>query len=197
MRKRSAMEKKLETILVSACLAGESVRYNGSALQTDSQWLGVLAGEHKFLSFCPEVAAGLPVPRACAEIVGGNGCDVLRERAEVRDAQGMDLSCIFRIAAAKTLEICRKNGISVAIMAENSPSCGSNTIYDGSFSGRRKAGMGVTAALLVEHGIKVFSQDQIEALTARGDAGSVCSCGDRCENPLSWHSAVMPPSSDR
>lgn len=162
----------MESILVSACLIGESVRYNASALRPDSRWLDVLAGSHKFLAFCPEVVAGLPVPRACAEIVGGNGCDVLRERAEVRDSQGKDLSAIFRVAAAKTLETCRENGIRVAIMADNSPSCGRNRIYDGSFTGKRRAGMGVTAALLVEHGIKVFSQDQIDALSTLDDGGS-------------------------
>ncbi|KAB2890549.1 MAG: DUF523 domain-containing protein [Desulfobulbaceae bacterium] len=163
----------METILVSACLVGESVRYNATALRPDRQWLGLLAVRCRLLPFCPEVAAGLPVPRACAEIVGGNGCDVLRERAVVRDNRGMDLSSVFRKAAAKALEVCGENGIRMAIMAENSPSCGRNRIYDGSFTGRRRAGMGVTAALLVAHGVKVFSQDQIEGLAARGDAGSI------------------------
>ena len=185
----------METILVSACLVGESVRYNASALRPDRQWLGLLTARYRLLAFCPEVAAGLPVPRACAEIVGGNGCDVLREHAEVRDARGMDLSSIFRIAAAKTLEVCRDNGIRMAIMADNSPSCGRNRIYDGSFTGRRKAGIGVAAALLVEHGVKVFSQDQIDALTAYGDGNSIHVDKHRCENVMSGHPAVMPTSS--
>ena len=188
----------METILVSACLVGESVRYNALALRPDCQWLGILAAHHHILAFCPEVAAGLPVPRACAEIVGGNGCDVLRKRAEVRDTRGIDLSPIFRIAAVKTLEMCRDNGIRVAIMAENSPSCGRNRIYDGSFTGRRKAGIGVTAALLVEHGIKVFSQVQIDVLAAGGDSSSINVCKLRCENGVSGHSVLIPsPSGDR
>lgn len=161
-----------EAILVSACLVGESVRYNGSALRPDRQWLGSLAAHYRLLSFCPEVAAGLPVPRECAEIVGGNGCDVLQRRAAVRDSRGLDLTSIFITAAAKALDVCRENGVRLAIMAENSPSCGRNRIYDGSFTGRRREGMGVTAALLAEHGIQVFSQEQIGALVARDDDGS-------------------------
>ena len=161
-----------ETILVSACLVGESVRYNGSALRPDGQWLGYLAAHYHLLPFCPEVAAGLPVPRECAEIAGGTGCDVLRGRATVRDSRGLDLTSMFIAAAAKTLDVCRENGIRMAIMAENSPSCGRNRIYDGSFTGRRRAGMGVTAALLARHGIKVLSQQQVGALAARDDDGS-------------------------
>ena len=83
-------------------------------------------------------------------------------------------------------------------MADNSPSCGRNRIYDGSFTGRRKAGIGVAAALLVEHGVKVFSQDQIDALTAYGDGNSIHVDKHRCENVVSGHPAVMPtPSGDR
>ena len=68
----------------------------------------------------------------------------------------------------------------VAVLTERSPSCGSTFLYDGSFSSQLQPGEGVTAALLREHGIRVFSQHQLEdaarlldALDARDRAASV------------------------
>ncbi len=161
----------METVLVSACLAGAAVRYNAAAVRPDELWLGRIAGECRLLPFCPEVAAGLPVPRQPAEIVGGDGRDVLLGRASVRDARGLDLSAVFREGAELALEICRENCITVAILAENSPSCGSSSIYDGSFTGRRVAGNGVTSARLIDSGIVVYSQQQVDELLAHADRG--------------------------
>ncbi|WP_425248209.1 DUF523 domain-containing protein [Desulfonatronum thiosulfatophilum] len=57
--------------------------------------------------------------------------------------------------------LCKKFGIEIAMLAEFSPSCGSSAIYDGSFSGKKTTGMGVTTALLRRHGVHVFSQYEI------------------------------------
>ncbi len=148
-------------ILVSACLMGVKVRYNGSALELESVWLQRLWQENRVHTFCPEMAAGLPVPRPCAEIIGGNGHDVLAGRAEVRDSEGRSISGEFLLAAGKTLDFCRKNAIVLAVLTENSPSCGSNSIYNGTFKGQKIRGCGVTTALLVQNGIRVFSQNEL------------------------------------
>ena len=165
----------MAVIVVSACLLGYPVRYDGSALRPDGSWLGGVAGKHTLCPFCPEAAAGLPTPRPCAEITGGDGRDVLHGQAEVVDAEGRSLTAVFLAAAGKTLELCRNQGADMAILAEKSPSCGSSSIYDGTFSGRRQAGVGVTAALLIESGIAVFSQHQltgIASFAARDPDGS-------------------------
>lgn len=152
-------------ILVSACLLGAEVRYDGTALKPDGDWLKILGQENELLAYCPEVAAGLASPRACAEICGGDGHDVLRGTAEVLDRSGNSLTKSFIEGARKTLDFCVKNGVQLAFLAERSPSCGSSRIYDGTFSGKLVAGRGVSAALLVENEIAVFNQDQVsEAL---------------------------------
>ena len=148
-------------ILVSACLLGERVRYNGLAIELENLWLQGLLKDGKICAFCPETAAGLPVPRPCAEITGGSGYEVLRGRAEVIDAMGGRLTDAFLIGAGKTLDICREKSIFLAILTESSPSCGSRNQYDGTFTGRKIPGCGVTAALLMENGIRVFSQFQL------------------------------------
>lgn len=163
----------METVLVSACLVGEAVRYNAAAVRPDGLWLGRIARGCRLLPFCPEVAAGLPVPRQPVEIVGGDGRAVLQGRAFVRDARGQDLSAVFREGAELALEICREHGIQVAILAENSPSCGSGSIYDGSFTGMRVPGSGVTAARLADAGLFVCSQQQVDELLARAEGGSL------------------------
>ena len=149
-------------ILMSACLMGERVRYNGSALEWESPWLQRLLQEVRVHTFCPELAAGMPIPRPCAEICGGTGHDVLAGKAEVRDAQGRVVSGEFLQGALKALDFCRENTIVLAVLTENSPSCGSEYIYDGTFTGKQIKGCGITTALLVQNGIRVFSQNEIE-----------------------------------
>lgn len=152
-------------ILVSACLLGGKVRYDGTALRPDGDWLDILGEEIKLLAYCPEVAAGLASPRACAEIFGGDGHAVLLGAAEVFDRTGNNLTGSFLQGARSALDLCMKNGVKLAFLAEKSPSCGSSCIYDGTFSGKLVAGRGVSAALLAENGIAVFNQDQVpEAL---------------------------------
>ena len=112
--------------------------------------------------FCPELAAGFNVPRPAAEIVGGNGLQVLSGQASVLEISGRDVSARFVQAARKTLDYAREHQVRLAVLTDGSPSCGSTFIYDGGFNGRKLAGSGVTAAWLEQHGIRVFSQEQIE-----------------------------------
>jgi uncharacterized protein YbbK (DUF523 family) len=53
-----------------------------------------------------------------------------------------------------------KNNVKEAILKAKSPSCGSGTVYDGTFSGTEIVGYGETAKLLKENGIKVISSDE-------------------------------------
>jgi uncharacterized protein YbbK (DUF523 family) len=153
-------------VLVSSCLLGEPVRYHGGdALCAD----GVLErwkAEGRLVPLCPETAAGLPVPRPPAEIVGGDGAEVLRNRAYVGDSTGADVTQAFLRGARAVLAAALGNGVRVAVLKDGSPSCGSTYIFDGSFRGQRDAGQGVTTALLSEAGIRVFSDRQFEEAAA-------------------------------
>ncbi len=159
------MFNKKDKILVSACLLGRKVRYNGNALYVSSdsadifnQWVA----QDKVISVCPEVDAGMDTPRIPAEISGGDGYDVWEETALVIGKDGRDLTPFFKKGAKIAMDLCRRYNIRVAVLAENSPSCGSSAVYDGSFANKKIAGAGVTTALLRNNGIEVFSQNDIQ-----------------------------------
>ena len=149
-------------ILISACLLGDRVRYDGHSKLLSDETLETLITQQRVIKFCPEVGGGLPVPRPAAEIVGGDGSDVLTNRAKVLTGNGLNVSSHFIEGAQQALALCQEHDISVAILTETSPSCGSQQIYDGSFSRKVRGGDGVTSALLKQHGIHVFDQHQLE-----------------------------------
>ena len=153
-------------VLVSACLLGEKVRYNGADAASSSRVLTDWLAEDRVVPFCPEVAGGLGVPRPPAEIRGEGGRAVLDGAARVVTQNGHDVTAAFLRGAEEALQAAVASGARVAILKEGSPSCGSGYVYDGSFSGRRKAGLGVTAALLERHGIRVFSEGGLEDAAA-------------------------------
>ncbi len=149
-------------ILVSACLLGNKVRYDANDVPTESSLLDDWKNEGRLISFCPEVAGGLSVPRLPAEIIGTDGNAVLDGTAKVVDNQGNDVSRFFINGATKALEAAQSNNVKVAILKSKSPSCGSSFIYDGTSSSVQKVGQGVTTALFERNGIKVFSDLEIE-----------------------------------
>lgn len=153
----------MKKVLVSACLLGNPVRYDGQSKALENSALDRLQAQQRVVGFCPEVGGGLPVPRAAAEIQGGDGLAVIAERARVRTREGEDVTNFFLAGARQALALCREHDIDVAILTESSPSCGSGQIYDGSFKRNAVSGSGVTAALLRQHGIRVFNQFQLEA----------------------------------
>jgi len=153
-------------ILVSACLMGFKVRYNGSEKQAIEETLARWQQEGRLVIHCPELAAGLPVPRLPAEINGGNGMDVMQGAARIQESDGTDVTEHYQLAAWLALRAAQEAGCGAALLTDGSPTCGSSTIYDGSFRGQRQRGMGVAAALLAEHGVKVFSEQELPALVA-------------------------------
>jgi len=154
----------MEKILVSRCLLGHRVRYDGGAsgpFDLLEQWIE----EGRVVPLCPEVAGGLPTPRAAAEIPGGQGGEVLDGTAAVITTDGEDVSAQFLEGARQALELVQKHGIRVAVLKANSPSCGNLLTYDGTFSGTKVNGEGVTAALLKRHGVQVFSELELRQAT--------------------------------
>ncbi len=147
--------------MISACLAGDVVRYDGKCIPMQNRVLESLNNKGVFAKCCPEVAGGLSIPRAPAQIVGGNGSDVLAGRARVVDIDGKDVTLPFIKGAEYALSLVRTYHVQVALLKEKSPSCGSRYIYDGTFGGRVICGHGVTSAILKPGGIRIFSESEI------------------------------------
>jgi len=157
----------MNKILISACLLGQPVRYDGNAKLQRHPGLEALLAQDRVVGFCPEVAGGLPVPRAAAEIQSGDGAAVIAGSVRVTTRDGSDVTRFFLAGAEQALALCREHRIAVAVLTESSPSCGSGQIYDGSFSRNAVAGSGVTTALLRANGIEVFSHKQLDAALER------------------------------
>ncbi|WP_393948741.1 DUF523 domain-containing protein [Kluyvera intermedia] len=158
-----------EKILLSACLSGHLVRYNGTDKSCSSDLLQRWREEGRLVTHCPELAAGLPTPRLSAEMVSGQGIDVLNGHAQVVESDGRDVTQPYVLAAWLALKTAQSQGCRFAIMTDGSPTCGSQNVYDGAFIGVRVPGEGVAAALLRQHGIEVFSEFQLDALKRRLD----------------------------
>ncbi|MBM4079363.1 MAG: DUF523 domain-containing protein [Planctomycetes bacterium] len=141
-------------ILVSACLVGVRSRYDGRAA-TDRKLLARLKGA-AVVPVCPEQLGGLPTPRLPAEIVGGDGRDVLAGRARVVRCDGTDVTRQFIRGARETARLAKRLGVNTAYLKAGSPSCGVGCIKAGK---RRVKGDGVCAALLRREGVRVVTGD--------------------------------------
>ena len=135
-------------ILISACLAGRNVKYNGSnnAVPWLCEWIE--QHEDQVLLVCPEVMGGLPTPRLPAEI-------------QFSEANSGAVPEKRRVVNKAVLELVKQHHITSAILKANSPSCSGFYIYDGTFSGTKIVGQGITAALLMEHGVRVYSEEML------------------------------------
>jgi uncharacterized protein YbbK (DUF523 family) len=142
----------MQKILISACLVGDKVNYKGQGNYHPD--VEKLKEKYELVLFCPECEGGLPIPRLPNEI---RGSQVIR-------SDGKNVTRAFEVGAKKALAICKYLGISKAVLKENSPSCGTHMVHDGYFQGRKIPGMGVTARLLKDNGIEVFSEEEIEKL---------------------------------
>ena len=157
----------LPKILVSACLLGRPVRYNGSAKTLADALLDRWIAQGRVVSVCPEVMAGLPTPRPPAEIADGrDGMAVLQGMGRIVEADRADVTAAYLAGARLALDQAIRHDCRYALLTDGSPSCGSGFLYDGSFAGRRIDGAGVTTALLRQHGVTVFSHRDVGALAA-------------------------------
>ncbi|MDF8361658.1 DUF523 domain-containing protein [Achromobacter anxifer] len=151
----------MQYVLISSCLLGNPVRYDGRGAAHDHAVLARWRGEGRVVAVCPEMAGGMPVPRPPAEIEPGSDAGaVLAGRARVVAVSGEDVTQPFVHGAQAALDAARMRGIGIAVLKEGSPSCGSGYVYDGHFAGRRQPGVGVTAELLARAGLRVFSEHQ-------------------------------------
>lgn len=136
--------------LVSACLAGYNCRYNGRS-SLDNRIIDMVQNGIA-IPVCPEQLGGLPTPRPRCEIV------IQNNKLNIISSDGNDFTREFAAGAEKSLQLAQANNITKAILKSASPSCGYGEIYDGTFSGRKISGNGITAELLHKNGIKIFNE---------------------------------------
>ena len=149
-------------ILVSACINGSPIRFNRTNVEVTSPIWDLWVDEGRLVPFCAELASGFPVPRAPAEIIGGEGSDVICGVGSVLEDNGTDVTDQFMEGARLAVAHALRNRCVAAVLTDGSPSCGSTYIYDGGFAGGTKSGRGVVAQMLSDAGIEVFSEDQLE-----------------------------------
>jgi uncharacterized protein YbbK (DUF523 family) len=153
----AAQGVKIMKILISPCLIGIRTRWDESCEEIEELINLVKSGQAVFL--CPEQLGGLTTPREPAETeIGKTAKDVLKGEAKVLTRTEKDVTEHFVIGAHRILRFCQEMGVEVAILKSDSPACGSKRTYDGSFTGTRIAGKGITAELLEQNGIKVCNQ---------------------------------------
>ena len=144
------MEK--EKLLVSACFVSKGYKYDGDA-NTNIKIIA-LEQKYEFVFICPEVFGGLPVPRYPSEILGDKVVNII----------GEDVTQNFNLGAIKALELAKKHNCKKALLKAKSPSCGKGMVYDGTFSHTLKEGHGITVRLLMENGIEVYTENELENL---------------------------------
>jgi uncharacterized protein YbbK (DUF523 family) len=149
-------------IIVSSCILGKKVRYNGAHAKYKHDFLDDLKKSNLLISCCPEILAGCKVPRLAAEISGGNGYDVIDGKAKILMSDGVDVTDVFMRGAKYVLDIAIYHNVKMAILKDKSPSCGSSLQYNGEFNGNIISGIGVLSALLIRNNIKVFNAENIE-----------------------------------
>ena len=136
-------------VLVSACLLGRNCKYNGKNNYNPA--VAAFVADKEVVEYCPEVMAGLGVPRTPIEIVDG----VLMDR------DGNNVDALLREAVAKAMAEIRELDIDCAILQSRSPTCGVNQVYDGTFSGKLVPGSGVFAQALKDAGYRVIDAEDI------------------------------------
>ena len=143
-----------ENLLISACLLGVTCRYDGRSKPLDRAQIAALMEKYNVVPVCPECLGGLPIPREPSERRG--------ERIVMRS--GRDVTENYLRGAEETLRLARLYGCTKALLKERSPSCGSDSIYDGSFSGTLVSGDGAASTLLKENAVSVFGESRISEL---------------------------------
>lgn len=152
----------MQKILVSTCLLGQPARYDGEVFDTIPAIIKQWVADGRVIAICPEVAGGLPIPRPPAEIIASDGPEVLAGRGKIRTFQGQDVTEAFCRGAFDALALVKAHDISIAVLKGGSPSCGNEQIHNGLFNGEKKPGQGVTAALLMAHGVAVYNEKQLD-----------------------------------
>ncbi|MBQ7241100.1 MAG: DUF523 domain-containing protein [Bacilli bacterium] len=138
----------MKRVLVSACLLGLKVRFDG--LSKENKEILDLINNFEFIPVCPEIMGGLSTPRVPSETRDG----------KVFNKDGVDVTENYLRGAKETLRLCKIYNCDTVVLKSKSPSCGKGLVYDGTFSGNLVSGNGITTDYLLKNGIKVYSEDE-------------------------------------
>jgi uncharacterized protein YbbK (DUF523 family) len=147
-------KRKQKNALISMCLVGVSCRYNATSSPVPIP--AEIFNKYNLIPVCPEQLGGLATPRLPSEIQSGDGSNVLHGTADVINVNNDDVTNNFILGAEQTLKLAKKFEADCFIGQSGSPSCSCSKIYNGTFTGTLKLGLGVTAALLKQNGIKII-----------------------------------------
>lgn len=147
----------MQKILISACLLGQQVRYDGHHCLLSHPTITRWQTEGRLLPVCPEVLGGLPTPRPPAEIIS-------RTPLKIATATSLNVTAAFVNGAHQAQEIARQHNVLCALLKSRSPSCGRDQIYSGQFDGTLIQGNGVSAEILARAQIPVFSELELDLL---------------------------------
>ncbi len=150
-----------EKLLISACLAGLSCRYDGGSKPHPR--LEDLKRRYDLIPVCPEQVGGLSTPRIPNELQA-SAADILSGQGKIKNQAGEDCTEAFIRGASETLKVVLLLKIKRGLLKDGSPSCGKNRVYDGTFCGKSIPGMGITAKVLQEEGIGIYSEDETDQL---------------------------------
>lgn len=139
----------MKKILVSACLFGNNCRYKGDNCFNEK--LAKLGEDAVLIPVCPEQLGGLSTPRNPAERVGD----------KIISSVGKDVTEEYARGANLAVQIAKANSVDYCVLKANSPSCGKGIIYDGTFSGGKTQGNGLTTEMLLKEGFTVLTEDEI------------------------------------
>ena len=144
----------MKKILVSKCLyGGEIVRYDaGDVSEKDPRFIK-WKEEGRLIPVCPEVFGGLPTPRPDSQRIG---------ETKVMAQTGQDVTEEYTKGAEEALRRAKENDVAFCIMKQDSPSCGSKFIYDGTFTDTKVPGQGLAVEYLRNAGFKVFSEEDLD-----------------------------------
>ncbi|MHB1147713.1 MAG: 2-thiouracil desulfurase family protein [Lutibacter sp.] len=184
-------------ILMSACLAGLTCGYDGTANGEYPSALKLLKYDTvKIIKFCPEEFS-FGTPREMCDIHGGTGYDVLNGKAKVLTETGKDWTEGMIKASEKMLEITKNEGVELAIMMDISAACGSQVIYSGNRFAENKVyqiGTGVSAAQLLKNGFKVISQRDfasLELLYSKIDSNHIMTENLKDHHETEWYKSYF------
>lgn len=144
----------MENVLISACLLGLGCRYDGEWREYD---LKSLKDNFNLIPICPEIYGGLPTPRVPSEIV----------KDKVINREGVDVTEQYNKGAREAVKLAKLFDVKYALLKARSPSCGKGEVYDGTFSKKLVEGDGVTAKLLKENGVEIFTENEVGELVKK------------------------------
>ena len=136
-----------EKLLISSCLLGNNVKYNGKNNYVEGIYK--LKDLYDLVIVCPEVMGGLSIPRIPSEIIND----------EVINKEKINVTKEFNKGKDIVLDLVKKYDIKKALLKDGSPSCGSTYIYDGTFTGKKIKSLGITSRFLKELNIKIYTEN--------------------------------------